>query len=172
MKTEPENEMDIINYEEYTEVVRKQRKREYFDKIFEQNTFTQYKPPERDPAIRNRYEILQNNTTTTATIENRDPVNIKPTQPPPIIIHHRIKDYQEFIKYIKNQLEDTIEFHTFTPKHEKTYGYIIRGLDQDPNPEDIKNDLKETQKLKVIEIFKIKKNYRPLFLAITNKDKH
>lgn len=201
MENELENEMDILNEEEYTEVVRKKRKREYFDKIFEQNnTSMQYKAPERDPAIKNRYAILQNNPTTTATIEINNPVNTKPSQPPPIIIHHKIKDHQEFIKYIKSQvgnqfyirhtggrislqlyeyskynqikseLKDTIEFHTYTPKHEKTYGYIIRGLDQDPNPEDIKNDLEETQKLKVLDIFKMKTNYRPLFLAITNKD--
>lgn len=199
METEQENEMEIMNEEEYTEVVRKKRKREYFEKIFEQNTTEQHKSPERDPAIRNRYEILQNHTTT-ATIENTEPVSTKPTQPPPIIIHQKIKDYSEFIKYIKSQvgnqfyvrhtggrislqlydyskynkvkseLKDTIEFHTYTPKHEKTYGFIIRGLDQDPNPEEIKKDLEETHKLKVLEIFKMKTNYRPLFLVITNKE--
>lgn len=79
-------------------------------------------------------------------------------------------DYGKY-KILKRELaENNLQFHTYTPAEEKTHGFVIRGLDSNPTPEEIQQDINETHKLVISKVFKMKTNFRPLFLVVTNKD--
>ncbi|KAK9730378.1 hypothetical protein QE152_g15252 [Popillia japonica] len=55
-------------------------------------------------------------------------------------IRRRAKaDYDKFVQQYKN----TVPFYTYTPKGEKTNAYVIKGLYEDVEEDDIKNELLE-----------------------------
>lgn len=71
---------------------------------------------------------------------------------------------------LNDLLTTDLQLHTYTPKDERTHGFVIRGLDSNPDIDDIKQDLEITHKIPIKEIFKMKTNYRPLYLIITPKE--
>ncbi|KAL0269181.1 UNVERIFIED_CONTAM: hypothetical protein PYX00_006993 [Menopon gallinae] len=142
---------------------------------------------------KNRFEILSEEES-----DEEGEVKQK-IKPPPIVIKNKLKheEIQKIInenarhgckiKYnsnsvciytneksdwnlIKNDLtERKVEYHTYTDKSEKTHGFVIKGLDNDPTPDEIKENI-ETHNISVIKIFKMNGTKRPLFLVITKSD--
>nr|CAH7760525.1 unnamed protein product [Callosobruchus chinensis] len=74
-------------------------------------------------------------------------------------------DYEK----VKSELTGTdIEFHTYTPKSEKQHAFIIRGLDNQPNLTEIREELQKTHNLDVFNIYNMKTKGRALYMLVTN----
>ncbi|KAJ3616680.1 hypothetical protein MTP99_014375 [Tenebrio molitor] len=71
------------------------------------------------------------------------------------------------VKGILSQNETS--YHTFTHKEEKTHAFVLRGLCQNPAPEEVKAALEEEHNLVAEKVFKMRTK-RPTFLIITNKN--
>lgn len=71
---------------------------------------------------------------------------------------------------LRELTEANLQFHTYTPSDEKTHGFVLRGLDSEPELEEIKEDLQNTHKIPVQKIYKMNTNFRPLYLIITDKN--
>ena len=82
-----------------------------------------------------------------------------------------IQDYNEYKMY-KNKLaeDENIEFHTYTTSKEKTHAFVLRGLQGDPTPDEIKEDIEENHGIYIKNIYKMKTKYKPLYLLITDND--
>lgn len=125
----------------------------------------------------------------------------KVSKPPPIIIHHKMKNSKEFVNFLKTDIkkgfeikhtrnntnlfindtteytnylqkikceaDDNFQFHTYTPKQEKTHGFVLRGLDNDTDMNYLKEEFNNQKKIEIINIYKMK-NTNGLFLIITD----
>lgn len=70
-------------------------------------------------------------------------------------------------KKVTNELKSqNINNFTFAPKSQKTYAYVIKGLDQNLAVDEIKNIL-DSENFKIKEVFKMKTQFRPLFLVVS-----
>lgn len=58
-------------------------------------------------------------------------------------------------------------FHTYTPSSKKIHAFIIRGIENKPTPEEIKEALLAEYDLKVQTVYAIQ-TQRPLFMIITS----
>lgn len=134
----------------------------------------------------NRYEILSDSGE-----DNETPPKIRP--PPPIIMRGRptntkafmdkLKEYAGDKFHLKYTFENTNVYvhesatrdrviqelrktNTYTSQENKTYGFVLRGLDCDTNTEEIKQEL-ENKSLKIHNVFKMTTKERALYLVIT-----
>ncbi|XP_049824778.1 uncharacterized protein LOC126265913 [Aethina tumida] len=79
-----------------------------------------------------------------------------------------ISDVEQHRKFIEVLQDSNTEFHTYTSKNEKTHAFVLRGLDSEPDIDEIRSNLLEDHDLKVIKIYKLKSKYRPLYMIITD----
>lgn len=80
-----------------------------------------------------------------------------------------IDDCEEYKKYKKLLLnQEDLEFHTYTSKEDKTHAFVLRGLNGNPDLDELKEELEEHISVKNIFIMKTKRT--PLFLVITTSD--
>lgn len=79
-------------------------------------------------------------------------------------------DNATYQKMLALMIDEQIASHTYTPQNEKTNGFVIRGLDLEPDTEEIKENLQEKYKITAKEVFKMHTKHRPLYLVITSKD--
>lgn len=86
-----------------------------------------------------------------------------------IYLHHK-KDRDEMLR----QLDTTdVKFFTYSDKTEKTYAFVIRGLDHDPTTDELRQDLL-ARNLTFNTIHKMRTNSlhdgptRPLFMLVTS----
>lgn len=77
---------------------------------------------------------------------------------------------QNYRSLLKELTENNISLHTFTPKDERTHGFVTKGLDSCPDLEEVKEDLEEINKMPIQKIFKMNTKLRPLHLIITGKN--
>lgn len=63
-----------------------------------------------------------------------------------------------------------IEFHTFTWKDEKEHAFVLRGLHQEIEPEEIKDELNENELLHVKNVYRMRGTKYPAYLVITTAD--
>lgn len=181
----------------FTEVARKKRKIQSFEKVFEKSNENQTE----NINLQNRFAPLQDKNSDENTTGNATPINTKPRMPPPVVIHQKVNDHKELIALItemigkqfhlkytagrtiiqaytinnyrilmKELTDQKIHLHTYTPKDEKTHGFVLRGLDSAPDTQEIKEELENTHKIPVKQIYKMNTKYRPLYLIITEKD--
>ncbi|RZC36381.1 hypothetical protein BDFB_014404, partial [Asbolus verrucosus] len=59
-----------------------------------------------------------------------------------------------------------MQYHTYATTENKTHGFVIRGLENNPEPEEIKNELVQ-QNIQVKEVYKMKNTMKPMYLVIT-----
>ncbi|KAK9710040.1 hypothetical protein QE152_g26276 [Popillia japonica] len=76
-----------------------------------------------------------------------------------------MKNYKQFIAMYKNK----IPFYTYTPKSEKTHAYVIKGLPEDAEPHDIKQELTELD-IKVHNVVKFRNTKHPIYMCMTAED--
>lgn len=200
MSTEMELENSSPEAGEFTTVENKRRRTTDITKIFAPTTSTV--PVIPSEAMRNRFTALGNEQSNEAqtTTGNTAPIK-KPKMPPPVVMHQRVTDHKNLIKFITEMIgtqfhikhvagrtaiqaheygkykillreltANNLQCHTYTPAEEKTHGFVIRGLDSNPEPEEIQESLNTEHKLEITKVYKMKTNFRPLFLVITNKE--
>lgn len=85
-----------------------------------------------------------------------------------IIIYVHTSD--EYKKYVQTLSSDNVEFHTYTQKETRDHAFILRGLQGNPDTADITQDLENTHKITVKQIYQMKTNYNPLYLIVTTSD--
>lgn len=59
------------------------------------------------------------------------------------------------------------EFFTYTPKHEKTHAFVLKGLGEYAESSIIGVELEEKCGIKTKNIYQMKGTYNPTFLVIT-----
>lgn len=60
------------------------------------------------------------------------------------------------------------EYHTYTPRDEKTHAFVIRGLYQDIEEENIKEELLVDHKIRVTGMHKMRGTNHPLYMIVTD----
>lgn len=74
-----------------------------------------------------------------------------------------VEDRKKLEKYFD---ENDVKYHTYTPREEKTHAFTLRGLDSDPDLEEIKTELQELG-IPVVEIHKLKATKSPAYMVVT-----
>ncbi|KAJ3629934.1 hypothetical protein MTP99_014296 [Tenebrio molitor] len=77
------------------------------------------------------------------------------------------KNKKDWVKVQEILKHDNIEFHTYTHKDNKTHAFVLRGLDQKPELEDIAEALK-TEQIAIINIYNMRATNRPAYLVVTD----
>lgn len=81
-----------------------------------------------------------------------------------------IHDYNEW-RELKDDLDlANVPYFSYTPKAEKEHAFVIRGLDNQPTVEDLKETLKSDYNLAVSKCFKLSTPGRPLYMITTSSD--
>lgn len=93
---------------------------------------------------------------------------IKFTKNNTIIQFDDLDDYKTYKK--KLEANKDLDWHTYSTAEEKTHAFIVRGLDHLPEPEEIKEELESTYKIKVKQIHPMKTSFRPLYMVVTATD--
>ncbi|RZC42370.1 Exo endo phos 2 domain containing protein [Asbolus verrucosus] len=89
---------------------------------------------------------------------------IKYTSKKVVLNTEKLEDHNKLKEYIEQK---KIEYHTYATTNSKTHGFVIRGLENNPEPEEVKEELKKS-KIDVKEVYKMKKTVRPMYLLITS----
>lgn len=80
------------------------------------------------------------------------------------IYSETLKDQEKIMKFLD---KNGIQYHTYTPKHLKTHAFTLRGLEQDIELEEIKDDL-IGQNVPVIQIHKMRATQSPAYMVVTD----
>lgn len=80
---------------------------------------------------------------------------------------HNYTDHKKIKTLLNNR---GIQFYTHTPANERTHAFVLRGLDCDPDPNDIQEELVHRYDLEVIRVSKMITTRCPLFLVITQNN--
>lgn len=83
-------------------------------------------------------------------------------------MHVQANDVNEHKAYLKALKDAEADFHTYTLAAEKTHAFVLRGLDADLDISDIQADLEENHQITPHKIYKLKTNYRPLYMVVTD----
>ncbi|CAG9822729.1 unnamed protein product [Phaedon cochleariae] len=71
----------------------------------------------------------------------------------------------EDFENVKRRLkEDEVSFYTYALKKDKTHAFVLRGLDFEPEPSEIIEEMEQEHKIKVKEVYRLNTRYRPLYL--------
>lgn len=82
-----------------------------------------------------------------------------------IINVHDVAEYRKHLIFLE---ESKIKFHTYSEKKNKTHAFILKGIDSEPEVEDIKNDLQINCKIPVENVYKLRNTTRGMYLIITD----
>ncbi|KAG5880465.1 hypothetical protein JTB14_000570 [Gonioctena quinquepunctata] len=74
-----------------------------------------------------------------------------------------------FRKFRKILDDNEYEYHTYTTAKDKTHAFVIRGIDSDPDPKEIREQL-EQDHIPEKELYRMKSTKRPLFMLVTAKN--
>ncbi|CAH1113940.1 unnamed protein product [Psylliodes chrysocephalus] len=91
--------------------------------------------------------------------------SVKYTNATTIIFTENEEDYNTLLGSIK---EAEIPHHTYTSKADKTHAFVLRGMANGTEKQDIVEDLRETYEIKTKEIYLMSTKYRPLYLVVTD----
>ncbi|CAG9825641.1 unnamed protein product [Phaedon cochleariae] len=74
----------------------------------------------------------------------------------------------EDFENVKRRLkEDKVSFYRYALKQDKTHAFVLRGLDFEPEPSEIIEEMEQEHKIKVKEVYRLNTRYRPLYLKKT-----
>ncbi|CAH1105301.1 unnamed protein product [Psylliodes chrysocephalus] len=79
-----------------------------------------------------------------------------------------INSISEFKKFSNELKEIEIEWHTYTLSEDKQHAFVLRGLDCNPEPEEIKEELQEIHQMTIYQVYKMNTKGRPLYLITTD----
>jgi hypothetical protein len=109
----------------------------------------------------NLKELLQILDATTS-----EKVDVKPTRANTIIFAKNHDDFSKIKAVLKNQVN--AEWHTYATKEEKTHGFVVFGLDHQPDPDQVKTELLN-QKIMVKNVYQMKNTKFPTYVIITDR---
>jgi hypothetical protein len=95
----------------------------------------------------------------------KNQVLLKFTRSNTIVLTENVEDF----KILRDALKDskTADWHTYALKSEKTHAFVAYGLENNPDPEEIKKDLL-SKGVKVINVYKMKNTSSSLYVVITD----
>lgn len=67
-------------------------------------------------------------------------------------------EYSSYKKLLENLTTEDVALHTYTPSHERTNGFVIRGLDFGPTTDEVKASLETEHKISVKKVYQTKTN--------------
>ncbi|KAK5646483.1 hypothetical protein RI129_004947 [Pyrocoelia pectoralis] len=77
-----------------------------------------------------------------------------------------VYDTEEY-RRLKAVLEnDQVDFHTYTEKENKTYAFVLRGLDTEPEKGEIEKELVNVYKLPVVTVYKMNTKKNSLYTLL------
>lgn len=77
-------------------------------------------------------------------------------------------NYINVLQYLKEENKNEVRFHTYTPKEEKTHAFVIRGLDNKPEPEEIITAFQNEHEIEIKTVYEMKTTSRPLYMIVTS----
>lgn len=80
-----------------------------------------------------------------------------------------INDSKKKEKFQELLEQKQVEFHTYTPRNEKTHAFVCRGLDHEPDPQDILREL-TLKKVPVKQVYRLNGTTYPLYMVVTNSE--
>jgi hypothetical protein len=92
-------------------------------------------------------------------------VNIKYTKDKTIIFANEINDFKNLKKEL--QSAEKTQWHTYATKDERTHGFVIYGLQNRPDEEEVKEDLIK-KNINCKTVYKMKNTNTPLYVVITD----
>lgn len=100
-------------------------------------------------------------------------VNFKYTRYNTLITVENEQDHNKLVIYFKRQQVDIankmkIEFHTYTPAPQKTHAFVVRGLDFEPTPDEVKRAFLEEYDIEVSSVYQMHTKFRPLYMIVTS----
>lgn len=96
--------------------------------------------------LRDKYHWKHSNNTTTIQVYNRS-------------------DWDAVHRYFD---EGKVEYHSYTPKDEKTHAFVLRGLYHEIETDEIKEQLEQEHKIVVKDVYTLKGTRHPTFMVVTN----
>lgn len=91
-------------------------------------------------------------------------LNIKYTKNNTLLFVKNKTDYIKILDYCK--AEEGVSFHTYTPSSEKTHAFVVRGLDNKPDPKDIIAAFHTEYDIELINAYEMHTKGRPLYLIV------
>lgn len=82
-------------------------------------------------------------------------------------VHFKNPDHRKL--YMQKMNKHKVEYFTYTPKEERTYGHVVKGLEMDITPEELKHELNR-KNVETTNIYKMNTMSRTLYLVITKKE--
>ncbi|CAG9819855.1 unnamed protein product [Phaedon cochleariae] len=83
-----------------------------------------------------------------------------------------IEDFENVKRKLR---EDEVPYYTYSLKKEKTHAFVLRGLDFEPEPSEILEEMESNYGIKAKEVYRLNTRFRPLYLHLprlrTNKKK-
>lgn len=100
-------------------------------------------------------------------------VNFKYTRYNTLITVENEQDHNKLVIYFKEQQVDIankmkIEFHTYTPAPQKTHAFVVRGLDFEPTPDEVKQAFLDEYEVEVSSVYQMHTKFRPLYMIVTS----
>ncbi|KAJ3616563.1 hypothetical protein MTP99_018894, partial [Tenebrio molitor] len=92
-------------------------------------------------------------------------VNIKYTRDKTIIFTNKMSEFLRLKEVLKNSTNT--QWHTYATKEERTHGFVIYGLENHPDEEEVKQDLR-SKKINCKTVYKMKNTSHPLYVVITD----
>lgn len=91
-------------------------------------------------------------------------LNIKYTKNNTLLFVKTKNDYEKILQYCKE--EDGVSFHTYTPSSQKTHAFVVRGLDNKPEPKEIVAAFQTEYDIELINAYEMHTKGRPLYLIV------
>lgn len=60
--------------------------------------------------------------------------------------------------------------HTYTSSRDRTHGYVLEGLDEQVEIEEIKNELVQGHKVPVLHVYRMNRTNKPKYLVVTKSE--
>lgn len=100
-------------------------------------------------------------------------VSFKYTRFNTLIFVENDKEHDKLVEYFKQEQVDAvnknkIEFHTYTTAPKKTHAFVIRGLDFEPETDDIKSAFLQEYDIEISSVYQMHTKYRPLYMIVTS----
>ncbi|KAK4882419.1 hypothetical protein RN001_005738 [Aquatica leii] len=80
-----------------------------------------------------------------------------------------VSDEKDWSNLNKTLQKDKIEYHTYTHKNQKPHAFVLRSLDHEPEPTDVKHEIEKDYGIKIKEVYRMRGTKRPAFLVITEQ---
>jgi hypothetical protein len=156
-----QNKYDPLSYHEDTDLVDCQMEED----VEEEEPLAQERKKEKPPPI-----ILHGNFGAKRLLEfckssAKNQVLLKFTRNNMIVLTENVEDF----KILRDALKDSkaADWHTYTLRTEKTHAFVAYGLENHPDPEDIKKDLL-SKGVPVVNVYKMKNTNSSLYVVITD----